>query len=73
MDDFFALVETAIRTYTVVQVVFTALGALYKVGLFQLPGAGASLVSTSTGNFFLRYCHWSFLLLDAGFRPRHVF
>ena len=73
VDDFLAVVVSAASAYTVVQVVFTTLGALGQVGLFQSRISGASLVSSCTGNFFLRYCHCSILLLDRGFRPVHVF
>ena len=31
--------------------------ALYKTGECELAVVGSSLVSTSCGNFFLRYCH----------------
>ena len=57
LNDFFAVFLSALGANSVMEIVSTAVGALFQSGLGQLPYAGTSLHLSCMRNFSLRYCH----------------
>lgn len=62
LDDFLALVVTAVATCLVGELERAAVAALYQRGGLQLPNIAATLVAAGFGKMSLRYCHFLHLL-----------
>ena len=58
LDDFFAVLLSALGTNSVMEIVSATVGALFQSGLGQLPYAGASGILSCFRCFTLRYCHF---------------
>ena len=58
LDDFFAVLLSALGTNSVVEIVSAAVGALFQSGLSQFPYAGTSGILSCFRCFTLRYCHF---------------
>ena len=57
LDDFLALVVTAVATCLVGELQRAAVAALHQCGGLQLPNIAATLVAAGLGKMSLRYCH----------------
>jgi hypothetical protein len=57
LDDFLALVVTAVATCLVGELQRAAVAALDQCGGLQLPNIAATLVAAGLGKMSLRYCH----------------
>ena len=63
LDDFFAVVRTAVFAHTVCENELAALCAFYHTGHIELGVLRTSLISTRLGYLFLRNCHFAYTSL----------
>ncbi len=58
LNDFFAVLLSALGANSVVEIVSAAVGALFQSGLGEFPHAGTSGILSCFRCFSLRYCHF---------------